>query len=685
MRAGDWLKTDLKHVEIWTPVAIGLGAGVYFGLKSEPPAALGVGALAAAALAFRIGRPIRPVAAAFFLLALGFVAADLRTARVAAPILERELDIRSVTGRLVAVEDGIDSDRFLIALHAIEGIDKEDLPARARITWRGGAGNAEIGDTIALRAGLRPSPAPAAPGTFDYARQLYFQRIGAVGFAVSEPMAVEPAAGASATTALSVRIETFRAHLFERITAAAAGQGGAVVAAIVTGKRDAINEETKAALRDAGLAHLLAISGLHMGLATGLMFFVVRFVLAAIEPLALRFPIKKFAAAAALMSGLFYLILSGGAWSAQRAFIMTAIILVAVLFDRRALSLRNLAIAAAIILLTTPEAVFHAGFQMSFAVVTALIAGYEEWGRRKGPERSFTRLAWIKRYVVGLMVTDMIASIAVAPFALYHFNRVALYSLPANMLAMPLMAFCIIPAAVAALFLTPFGLDGLAWRGAAAGFDAVSSVAESVSSLPGSVSLTPQWPLAALLVLTFGGLWLCLARSPLRLAGLAGLPLAVIFIQAARVPDLYVAASGLNAAVVASHGATDIFAYTGRRDRFSLSVWGEAAGLPEGTRAAPMDDLGACDRAGCVVALPDKGVVSFLEDPAALAEECARADLVVAFFPVSQRVRRGCDAVLIDRRAIWEKGAHGVWLDDGAARLKTVSQMRGVRPWTGAG
>ncbi|MEO1137051.1 MAG: ComEC/Rec2 family competence protein, partial [Pseudomonadota bacterium] len=364
-----WAALDAARITLWTPVAIGIGAGIYFGLKAEPDWRLAVVAMIVSmVLAVRLTR-MRKLFSALTLFAVGFVAADWRTHTVEAPQLSRELGIVETIGRIISVEEGATQRRYVLAVEAIDGLDGGDLPARVRITWRGDEFDAKPGDRVTVRAGLSPPPPPVAPGAFDFARQLYFKQIGGVGFAVTAPE-VDQTAEKSTIQVAAASIESLRLSLAQRIVDAAPGEGGAILAAIVTGKRGAISDRAEAALRDAGLAHLLAISGLHMGLATGLVFFTVRYGLAAIEPIALRFPIKKWAAAAALASGLFYLILSGGGWSARRAFIMAAIIFAAVLVDRRALSLRNVAVAAVIILLTTPEALFSPGFQMSFAAVT---------------------------------------------------------------------------------------------------------------------------------------------------------------------------------------------------------------------------------------------------------------------------------------------------------------------------
>ncbi|WP_428409289.1 ComEC/Rec2 family competence protein [Hyphococcus sp.] len=687
-----WAAMDFARLSLWAPAAIGLGAGLYFGLKAEPDWRIGVASLVVfAALSFWRG-PFRPLFAALVFAALGFAAADWRTAQVEAPQLSRELGMVDVAGRLLSIEENARQRRYIVELTSVENLPAEEIPARARITWRGEGFDAQPGDLISVRARLSPPPPPVAPGAFDFARQLYFQKIGAVGIAVTPPR-LDESAEKTFSQKLAADVETMRVNLAARIirTTPKQEQGGAILAAIVTGKRGAISERSEAALRDAGLAHLLAISGLHMGLATGLVFFTVRFGLAAIEPLALRYPIKKWAAAAALFSGFFYLILSGGGWSARRAFIMAAIMFLAILVDRRALSLRNVAIAAVIILLTTPEALFHPGFQMSFAAVTALIAAYEWFALRAKQEFDMSWTAKARRYLVALALTDTIAALATAPYALFHFNRVAIYSLPANMAAMPIMGFLIMPFSVIALLLSPFGLDGWAWRFAAQCMEAVLYIASSVSGLEGAVSTTPQWPQAAMIVLTIGGLWLCLSRAPWRLAGLAAIPVAALFVSLARPPAIFVSASGLNGGVIArdSEGERTLFVYSTRREKFAARMWEEAAGLDiETVRPSAMEEIFACDASGCAGAVSDQGAVTvvFTEHKSTLAEDCQRAELVVAFFPASSADWRRCNAFLIDRRSAWKRGAHAVWVErDGALTVKSANEFRGNRPWTGGG
>ena len=212
-----WAVMDFARLSLWTPVAIGLGAGFYFGLKSEPDWRWGAGALLLSALAALLPSRAQNIGAALMLVALGFVAADWRTAQVYAPQLTRDLGIVETTGRIVSIEESARQRRYVLALESIEGVAAEDLPARARITWRGDAFEAAPGDRITVRAGLSPPPPPVAPGAFDFARQLYFQGVGAVGFAVSAPQ-VDPSAEKTRGERLAAGVEAMRLSLAQRIT-----------------------------------------------------------------------------------------------------------------------------------------------------------------------------------------------------------------------------------------------------------------------------------------------------------------------------------------------------------------------------------------------------------------------------------------------------------------------------------
>jgi competence protein ComEC len=678
-----WSAAERGRLFLWTPVAIGAGAAWYFTLRAEPPPLAAPALTVVAATVSVLSARMRLLAGAVALVALGFAVADWRAERVAAPQISRELSPRTATGTLIAIDEAPALRRLIISLETVEGLAPHELPARARLTWRGKAFDALPGDLLSFRAGLSPPPAPAIPGGFDHGRQLYFQRIGALGYVVSPPVVLarpQTPAGKARSA-----IENARLALTRRILAAAPGDGGALVAASITGKRAAISPEAQAHLRDSGLAHLVAISGLNMALATGIVFFTVRFLAALIPAVALRYPVKKWAAVAALLVGVLYLLISGGDWSAERAFIMTSIFFIAILFDRRAFTLRNIAIAALVILMISPEAVIHPGFQMSFAAVTALIAAYEWQAQRLDPDRSFTLFARARRYVAGLVATDVVASTATGPFAIYHFNRAALFGLPANVVSIPIVGFWMMPAAMIALILLPLGLDEPLWRLAAAGAEAVLWIGRRVSSWPNAVQTFPQWPPGALAALTLGGLWLCLQAGHWRLAGLVALPLAAIMIAAARPADLFVSEDGANAAIVLRDGAAPALAlYHPGKDKFEARAWKEEIGTD--ADAAPtraVAEIGRCDAAGCVARVNNR-TIAISEDPLSLRDDCARADLVVALYPVARRQTEACRTTLVDRRAAWEGGALAVWLGPGGTRIVSVADFRANRPWAGA-
>ena len=673
----DGARADAARLSLWAPVGIGAGAVLYFMSKTEPHPFAGSALLLISFLLWRFaGR--HAIAAALVFVALGFAAADFRQARVDAPIIERETRFVTVTGVLDEVDEGDSGRRLVIAVRSISGFSDAALPERVRLTWRGKDFAAAPGDIISLRGKLSPPPSPVAPGSFDFARQLYFERIGGVGFAVSPPEVIE-----QSQDALAIRIEQARLALARRITTAAPGQGGAIVAAVITGKRGAVTEESRDALRDSGLAHLLAISGLHMGIATGLIFFAVRQALAFHPRWATVYPIKKWAAACALLSGFGYLLLSGGGWSATRAFIMTAIIFIAILLDRRALSLRNVAVAATLILLFAPEAVLHPGFQMSFAAVTALIAAYEWSAGRFKPLVAPGLLGRVRRYAVGVAVTDTIAAVATAPYSLYHFHRAAIYSLPANLAAMPLMAFWIMPAALVAILLMPIGLDGWAWRLSAYGVELVLYVGAGVAQMPGSVATIAHPPPVALGLVTLGGLWFCLMTSRWRFFGLLGIPAAMAFHVITDHPEIYVNRDGDNAGlIILSEAGPELALFKPRKDRFASGAWLEFSGFDELTaRPSALTTRALCDADGCVAQIGERRIAVSTR-AASLADDCQRADLVIALFPAPRAWRDACAAKLIDRRDAWNCGAHSVMLKPDRILVSSVAASRGQRPWT---
>ncbi len=663
---------------LWLPALMGAGIAVYFALPLEPPLWLGpAAALTALVLAWGTrGRPTLPLALiAAGAVALGFAAAEVRSARVAAPVLQRPVGPVAVTGRVVAAEPEPRGARLTLDRVRIGRLAARDTPARIRVRVLAGADGIVPGDRVTMHAKLSPPAGPAAPGAFDFARRAWFQRLGAVGFAYGRPTIVARGDGGGFGVWLARR----RAAATARVRAALAGDTGAMATALMTGERGAISERTLAAMRNSGLAHLLAISGLHMGLVAGIVFFFVRLALAAIPSLALRRPIKKWAAAAALAGAAFYLAISGATVPTQRAFVMVAIVLLAVQLDRAAISMRLVAWAAAVVLATAPELLTGPSFQMSFAAVIALIATYEAASGGLGQWRAGG--GWERRaavYLAGVLLSSAVATAATAPFAAYHFNRLALYGLAANLAAVPLTALWIMPWAMAAFLLMPLGLEHLALVPMGWGVDGVIHVARTVAGWPGAVILVKAMPTSALALVAAGGLWLCLWRGRLRAGGLAGIVLGVAFAVTARPPDLLVDASGKLVGLRGADGALALNA--DNVATFDAAIWLRRNAQ---WRAAPWPRDGAdglrCDGLGCIWHARGR-TVALDWRPEALAEDCATTGLVLSRAPAPWRLCRDRSRV-IDRWSVWKNGAYAVWLDPDRLRIESVRGDAGDRPW----
>lgn len=691
-RTADWREREAGRTALWCAPAMGVGALAYFEAPVDPPpfaaiVALGVVAATWRALRSRIGAAWRPAAAMLVAALSGSAAAEIRILSVSAPVLAFETRPTDVSGRLVSrVREAGGGAAYLIAVDAVAGLPDDRTPERVRVRWRGaeGAAEPEPGEAMIIRAVLLPPPGPVAPGAFDYARQIWFQRIGATGYALGPPSRV----GAPEPPTLAARIERLRERIADHVAARTAGDASGVLVAMTTGIRGSVSERAETALRDSGLAHLLAISGLHVGLVAGIVFAAVRFGLAAVPDLAVRLPLKKLAALAAASATLAYLAISGGAWSARRAAVMTLVALIAILVDRRAISLRNVALAAFVILATTPEAVLHAGFHMSFAATTALVAAYEARPRLGRAGRDAGVLDRALAYALGLTATSVVAGLATGPFAAFHFNRAAVYGLLGNLAAMPLVGLAVAPATLFGALLSPLGLDGPAFAAASAAMNRVIDIADAIASAPGAVrhlATPPAWALCAVI---FGGLLVCLLRAPWRIGGLAAIGLGLAGPALAPPPPaaaVFVSRTGENAAV-AIDGRIAVWRV--RRETFATSSIARRAGLAgDPSAVAPMDEVGACDDLGCVLEVattagPVRVAVADRID--GLAEDCARADLVVALAYVPRETLDRCAAELVHRGTVRETGAVLATIDrSGAIAISGARRRPYARPWSG--
>lgn len=685
------LESERPCFFLWAPIFLGSGIALYFALLREPGLLTATAPLIVCLIllaAISRGTLAAAVVTGLVLAGTGFLAAKLRVEYVSAPVLAKQMTNVEVVGRIERIEPKTPrGERLAIAVERLGSLEADRTPQRVRVrTMQSNATRQQplaAGMRVSLKATLSPPAKPPIPGGFDFARAAFFERLGGVGYTFS-PVTVLPHEGAPGWSMVyNQMIEDVRTVINARIKAALPNESGAIAAALITGERGGISDATNSAYRNAGLFHILSISGLHMVIMAGAVFYCVRLLLAAIPAFALRFSIKKWAAAAGIAGALLYLAISGGAFATVRSAVQIVIMFVAILLDRPALALRNVALAAFLILAVYPESLFDPGFQMSFAAVAALIAGYEEVRRRYSDPTQPHPVLRIFMFFGGIVLSTLIASVAVAPFAAYHFHQSQQYAVLANLVAIPVCNFIVMPAALGALVLMPLGLEGIALFVMGKGIDAMTWCAGIVAKLPGAVGHVRAIPEMSFVMLVLGGLWLLLWQARWRIAGAAVAFAGLLLAPSLPRPDALVARGG---ELVAVRGADGVLsALPAKRAKYELERWLEHDGDPRTAPDAAKATAFKCDSAGCVARV--KGVaLSVLRHPAALADDCAAAGILILNVP---RPKRGCEhpAKIIDVFDIWREGTHALYVEPSAnagspnLRIETVAQVRGERPW----
>jgi competence protein ComEC len=677
---------------LWLPVFFGSGIALYFALPVEPPVWPGAAAALGAAIAAIVLRRLpvwRSAALCLALAAAGFALIAQTARERAAPMLDHRLGPIAVTGRVVDIDTMEHGWRIIVAPEPLNGLDPGQQPRRVRVHITAASDLLSPGDRVSLKAMLYPVPGPSLPGAHDLQRELFFAEIGGVGYsyggarriADGENGRVEDAgAQAAATGGWRQWLLHLRTDVTRRITTILPGSTGGVAAALIAGKRGAIDDGVIEAFRNSGLSHLLAIAGLHLGLVGAFVFFAVRGGLALIPYVALRYPIKKIAAAATLVVLACYLMLSGAAIPTERAFVMNGIVFAAILIDRLRISMRICAVAGAVVLLLQPESLVGVSFQMSFGAVVALIAVYEAWGAQLGQllrRGSLARKAL--GYCAGVAVTTIVVTLGTDPFSIYHFHRIVLYSPLANVIAVPISALWTLPWGVVSCLLMPFGLERLALTPMGWGIDATIWVAEHVSAIPGNVWPTPRLPIWGLAIVAFGGLWLCLWQGKWRRWGLAGIAAGMATMLLTRPPDIVIADFGRFVAARASYG-NDYYVLGDNNERVAKSLFAEETGatlLPWPAAGSTADGL-ACSDGSCRYTARGK-TVAIATDEKGLPTGCDTVDAIVSQVPAGFVCRKLIPVV--DRIDNWRRGAVALWLDPGAIKVVGANDSRGDRPW----
>ena len=685
---GHQIGLQKDNVFLWWPVFFALGVAAYFFLWLEPPLIFSVFIFSVCLsiyLLFRndARRFISGILFVSVLISAGFCAGSFRSYMVDTPIITKKSKYKTITATILSIEkmEEGDGSRLLLSDLNIEDLLPENTPKKIRLRLRADDG-AKVGQRIKVLAMLNPPSLPLYPDGFDFRRYLYFQGIGAVGFIYHAPEILKPAPNRIFDS------EALRQLIAQKIREVLPPRESSVAIALIVGQKNAISDGDRQAVRDAGMAHMLAISGLHVGLLAGAVLFLVRFTLATIPYIALHYPIKKIAAICALCAAIFYMVLAGATIPTQRAVLMSAIVFLAIILDRSPISLRLVAFSALVVLAVSPESLLSASFHMSFGAVICLIYFYDT-----------TRLFWINQYkhggafrkillyFIGVCLTTVIASIATAPFSLYHFGQVSFLGSVANLIAVPLLAFIIMPFALLGLILMLFGLEYWPMQAMGMGVEGMLDISYWAAALPASVIRMPAWGFLSFLYVICGGLWIILWKGWGKVLALPLFCASALIANYQQMPNIMVAASHKLFGFWGGDGELYISSYSSKK--FVRKNWEEYYGLEEGAAKklefkggvkSEGSSFGQCGEAGCRFDI-NGYKLSFLRLAYNQYEECAWAQVIISVSPID---KKKCAApVIIDKFDTWKNGAYSLYLpQNGAVHYDYVIHNK-KRPWSG--
>lgn len=647
---------------------------VYYMLPFEPPTLLTAFAFLVTGALYRVSQSeTGRLFALAFMIAFAFTAyAQWRTMTNGPELLERATTATFSLAKVESVEDRATKGiRMVLTVTDKAGRLKDG--SRIRISARGwGDIPVEPGDRLTVRARLEPLPGPTRPGGYDFRRTGYFSGLSAVGYALGAPL-VHQKTG----TNTIAKVRTNIAQRF--IEHSGKTDAGALAAALTVGHRSALSITAVSALRDAGLAHLLAISGLHMGLVVLAAFFIIETLIASSARLSARFGARRAAALCAWIVGLSYLLLSGASVSTQRAFLMVSLVMLAIWWGRPVLSIRSLLIAAFCLLILRPDSVLHVGFQMSFAASAGLILSFERIGPWHNTDRSLGNRGLVDRIASAVILSlgvTLLTQAAVGPFALYHFQSLSLVALIANLIAVPVMTFWVMPWLMLAMILTPLGLEHIALAAACPALNGILDTAILLQGLPAAVLRTSALPAEQFMVgvacLLPCIMWRVKDRAVTQKVWVfawCSIATLICLWPASRQPVAYITAS---ASGIAMRTNTGWSSYNIRASSFSTESWLRSWGLAPNTPREPLAP--ACDAYSCIFTLGTQRL-ALPKTAGAVEEDCRNADVLI--LPPRTPHPLDCAARTLDRR--WLR-AHGpLALYDGLAWQP--SMQRPHRPW----
>lgn len=675
------LEADRDQIMPWAAVAMGIGIALWY---HNDGAWWGLLALLLAAvlalLVYRYGPQTRLTALllwAVLATALGYASIMMRSASVAAPVLDssRVLDFYAV----IRAREDIPARQMTRLTLATQG--RQDLPAIVRVNMPIDSARTELrpGAVIALRARLMPPAGAALPGAYDFARRAWFMQLGATGSVLGPVRVVTPANKAAWMQAL-------RREMAATIREQMPGSAGAIGATLATGDRGAISESDAEAMRRSGLAHLLSISGLHVTAMVGAAYILLLKLLALVPPLALRLRLPIIAACGGAVAAIAYTLFTGAEVPTIRACIAALVVLAGLALGRDAITMRVIAAGAIIVMLFWPEAVLGPSFQLSFAAVTAIVALHEHrWTKARFARREEVIWPRLARGIAALFLTGLVVELALLPIALFHFHKAGLYGALANIIAIPLTTFVIMPSLALALLFESIGFGLPFWWLCGMATEALVALAHFVSAQPFAVTLLPTMPDALFGTLLLAGLWLALWQQHWRYWALPVLMVGTVLIVQQRAPDIFVLSDGKHMALRTE--ANQLAMLRTRSGEFTRAMLMENSAVSAEPVAIEDWPSAKCSPDSCVILVRRGGrdwrILAtrsrYYLDALEMAATCRRVDIVIS----ERSLPKSCQPtwLKIDRRFLRDQG--GVTIDLVQRQIITVRQQVGTHPWTG--
>ena len=675
-KIAELLEKELNgNLIIFSPIFIAFGALIFFNLEFDPSYGsvflpLFFMGIISAILYKRNSRTYFIISYFSFLIILGFSAADYRTESLKSPKITQDLSAVRIYGTVSQINLSQESKKIILSDLDIENLPLDKTPKFIRINTKSSLSAVKIGDRITTKAVIMPPPLPSYPDGFNFSEYAYFKQIGGIGYSVSGVKLVD------------IEDENFFHSLFEkarhsissRLKEVMGEPEGDVAAALLVGFSAQINKDVYEHIRISGIAHIMAISGMHVVIVVGLVFLVIRLLLSKIPQLTLRYDLKKISAISALIISFIYLQLAGSPVSAERAFIMSAIVLLAIIFDRNANPLRSISIAAILILISTPEAIKSASLQMSFAACLALISSYNHLQFKFNIKGTKSKPRKVFLYFASIVLSTLIAGTATAPFVIYHFNQYSTYSILTNLVAIPLADFIVMPLGVLSLVLMPLKLDFIPLKLMGYSISFMLNYSKFISQLPYSSLYISKFTETGITLIAFGGVIITLMQTNLKYTGIPFILIGLFMQNNLHKPDILIDSQGKLFAVKGLDG--HLYTSSKVKSRFVRSSWEEAY---DEKNIMTFKDvaLPECDDSFCLVERNNKKALIIFNST---LENYPDANLVIELSPLNHQNFNY--EKIIGLGELEHYGTHAIWLsDEKNILIKTVKDQLKNRIW----